>query len=975
MTVQRWIGALHCDQQTADALLQCAGYASIDSDQTLPLPPSLETGAVPAKEARQVTEETTDPSFPSEVLPLVLNSKLQAARLHPSLLPRPHLLKRLEDSLYDKLTLISAPAGFGKTTLASQWIAQMRQSQSQMPLAWLSLDPDDNDPIRFWCYVVMACQPFLADRGHAALALLRPGASFTPPSLFPALRTLLNELAALPQRGILILEDYHVIRNPEIHETFTFVLDHLPTLFHLIVITRVDPPLPLARWRVHGELCELQADDLRFSREETATYLSQALSTGLSEESINSLDRRLEGWVAGLHLVTLALHERKTKPEVDHFLSDFSGSHRHILEFFVTEVLCRQSEKVQNFLLQTSVLSCVSGSLCNAVIERNDGQHLLETVERSGLFLQALDGSGQWYRYHPLFAEALRAEARHRFGEDALHSWCRRASLWYEQQRIFPKAVDMALHAQEFERVANLIEQYLLKPYYAYDETNEYHTLRRWISSLPEQVVGQHPRLCVHVALLSLFPRKGRSDCRPSTLAEIERLLQWAEDAWQAEGNRCERGTILTVYALVSGEQANLDRASQFAREALACLSEHEAQWRGCCLRILGIEALLSGRVQAASEHLQQAWTCFQIAENNSGERATQLALAEACLHQGRLRQAAELYHVVLATAGEDRFDTGKAQLGLARLSYAWNDLEHAEQEAQGVLAVSTQLADEALQVQASFILVAIEQARGQIAAAQQRLHALLARLPGTLKPSLLLYRQVLAQQARLCLAVGDLPTAEHWLLSRSKQQELLPRLQQEQEDLIAARLLIAQGKTEEALRLLEACQRGAQQMEWTRSSLQILLLQALAYFAHQSRPRAFSLLRQVLGLALPEGEQRLFLDEGEPMQILLRTGLPALDGDLVEPYAHTLLHAFAQSPLDEQQAAGPGRWLIASPKSDLLSPQERRVLALLLTGCSNPEMAQMLVVSINTVKTHVRSIYQKLNVKNRRQVRQLLGR
>ncbi|MBO0781346.1 MAG: hypothetical protein J2P37_21205 [Ktedonobacteraceae bacterium] len=928
-------------------------------------------GAVPEREAMQATEGTTDHPSPDLALPPVLAPKLQEPRLHPSLLPRPHLLKRLESGLYGKLTLISAPAGFGKTTLVSQWTAQVRQSQSQVPFAWLSLDPDDNDPIRFWHYVIKACQPFQADRGRSALALLRTRDSFASPPLEPVLRTLLNGLATLPHRGILVLDEYHVIRNPEIHEAFAFVLDHLPTMSHLIIITRADPPLPLARWRVRGDLCELHTDDLRFSQEETATYLSQVLPAVLPPERISSLDCRLEGWVAGLRLVTLALQEKRTGLEVEHTLSDISGSHRHILEFFVTEVLCRLPEALQHFLLQTSVLSSLSGSLCNAITERNDGEHLLETVERAGLFLQALDGSRQWYRYHPLFAEAMRTEARRRFGEEVLHSWYRRASAWYEQQCKLVEAVEMALHAQEFVRAATLIEQHL-KPHYEYHEANEYRILRRWIDSLPEQVLGQHPRLCVHVALLSLFSWGGRLDCRPETLAQIERLLTWAEYAWQAEGNHCGHGMLLAVRALVSGEQGDLERASQFAREALVCLSESETQWHGCCLRILGAEALLAGQMLTASEHLQQAWTFFQIAGNRQGERATQLVLAEAYLHQGKLRQAAELYRAVLAAAGEDLIDRGKAQLGLAHLSYAWNDVERAEQEAQGALAMGKQLTDETLQVQASLILADIEQARGQMAAAQQRLHTLLARVSRASGYSELLRRQLLAKQAGLCLAVGDLPTAEHWLLSRSRQQETLPLLQQEQEDLIAARLLIAQGKTKEALGLLQACQSEAQPLERTRRYMQILLLQALACFAHQNRPRAFSLLRQALGLAQLEGELRLFLDEGEPMQILLRTGLPAIDIGLAEPYVQTLLHAFAHPPF-EHRAAGMSSWSVAFPLSDLLSPQERRVLALLLTGCSNPEIAQMLVVSINTIKTQVRSIYQKLHVKNRHQARQLL--
>ncbi|GHO50753.1 LuxR C-terminal-related transcriptional regulator [Ktedonospora formicarum] len=952
-------------QPSADALLRCCGQTPADTNLLLSSPPI--PGAVPIRETLPAAEAASDSSSLSQALLPMLAPKLQVPRLPPSLLPRPRLFKRLESGLSGKLTLISAPAGYGKTTLVSHWIAQRQQLQEPLPFAWLSLDPDDNDPIRFWHYVTIACQPLLAERGHAALTRLCPQASFASSSLELALRTLLNDLATLPHQSTLILNDYQVISHLQIHSTLTFVLDHLPRTIHLILLTHGDPPLPLARWRAHGELSELRADDLRFTAEETTTTLSQALSYEPSPQSISSLDSHLQGWVAGLHFLTLVLQRCRSREQVEYILSTCSGRHRPLLEFFVTEVLCRQPEEVQRFVLQTSILNRFSSSLYNAVTERQDGKYLLTTVEQAGLFLQALDDSQQWYRYHPLFAQAMRTEAHHRFGEAALHAWSARASRWYERQRMLADAVEMALQAQEFERVATLIEQQLT-PHYEDQENNESPLLGNLISALPEQVVRQHPRLCVHIAWRLLFSRVEHPASRPTTLDQIERLLTWAQEGWQTLDEPCGRGVILVVRALVAEEQGALESAEQFARAALDCYSELEESWRGLCWLILGRQALLCGRVLVANEHLQQAWTCFQRAEHQQGRHATQLALAEVCLQQGNLRQAAEHYRVVLATAGEEPLTAGKAHLGLARLSYAWNALKQAEQEVEVALAVGLQQADEHLEGQASLLLTQIQQAQGQMAAAQQRLHALIARLPKSGLPARLLHRQMQAQQAQFSLAVGDLLTAERWRLWHSRQQEPLPRLQQEQEELIAAHLLLAQGKPEEALGLLQASQKEAQQMGRTRSHLQILLLQALAYFVLQRRPRAISLLRQALCLAQREGERRLFLDEGEPMQILLRTGLTALDGSLTQPGVYT-------QPPAEQQAAGTNWWSVATLHSNLLSPQEQRVLALLLTGCSNPEIAQMLVVSINTVKTQVRSIYQKLNVNSRQQVRQLLGR
>lgn len=671
-------------------------------------------------------------------------------------------------------------------------------------------------------------------------------------------------------------------------------------------------------------------------------------------------------WKAGLRLVTLALQGKTTKPEVEQSLSTFAGGHQYLLEFFVTEVLSAQPETLQVFLLQTSVLSRLSGSLCDTVTGRNESRHLLETVEHAGLFLQALDGSGQWYRYHPLFAEAMRTEARRRFGEEALRSGYSRASVWYEQHGMLPEAVEMALHAQEFAQAAALIEQ-SLKPHYEYDKFNEYHTLRRWIGSLPEDVLGQHPRLCVQVALLLLFSWGGRADCRPSTLAQIERLLHRAECAWQTEGNHNARGELLAIRALVSGEQGDLPQASRLATEALTCLPESELQWRGGCLRIIGMEEMLAGRARSARERLQEAWTFFQMVGNRQGARAAQLALAEACMLQGELRQAAELYRAALSTAGEDLFDTGKAQLGLAQLSYEWNALEEAWQEAQEALDLGTDLMDATLQVQAVLVLAAIEQARGQTATAEQRLHALFAGLAaggGTHLP--LAQRRIEAVQARLALAAGDLATAERWSTTSAPQREHLPRLHQEREDFIDAHLLIAQGKTEEALHLLERWQIEAHKLGRTRSEVESLMLIARAAFAQERLLYASSRLREALALAQAEGYQRLFLDEGAQMTALLRVAWPTIRNDPCEPYARMLLRTFAQHHLELGAALASSESFPAAS----LSPQEQRVLRLLVAGYSNPEIAEVLVVSINTVKTQVRSIYQKLNVKSRKEAR-----
>jgi len=503
----------------------------------------------------------------------------------------------------------------------------------------------------------------------------------------------------------------------------------------------------------------------------------------------------------------------------------------------------------------------------------------------------------------------------------------------------------------------------------------EHSTLQRWLAALPDATLEQHPRLCVHAAFLLLFSwgGHGRADCRPATLAQIERLLHCAECTWQAEDNRSGLGQILSFRALISREQGELARGARFAKEALASVAEGESPWRSTCFRIIGEEDLLAGRASAARQLFQEALALYAATENSYAVRATQLLLAEAYLLQGALHQAAELYRAAKASAGEDLFDTSQAQLGLARLSYEWNLLEEAWQEAQEALDLGTQIGDETLQVQAALVLATIEQARGEVTAAQQRLRVLFARLPDTTSPHLPLFqRRIEAMQTRLALAAGDLATAERWSATRAPQPESLPRLYQEQEDFIVARLLIAQGKTKEALRLLEGWQVEAHETGRTRSEVESLVLIARAAFAQQRQFHAFTRLRAVLSLAQAEGYQRLFLDEGEAMVALLRAALPTLRMDRCEPYVRMLLRTFAQLHLEHGAALALSNFDLTLSLSPL-SPQEERVLRLLVAGYSNPEIAETLVVSVNTVKTQVRSIYRKLSVKSRKEARETM--
>ncbi len=867
--------------------------------------------------------------------------------------------------------LLSAPAGFGKTTVVSQWLADRRVHGQGPPVAWLSLDESDNDPVRFWRYVMMACQTFQTTISQSALALLsstspRP---FEPRALEAPLTRFLNELSHLPHGGILVLEDYHVITSSQIHEMMTFVLDHLPTTLHLVLITRVDPPLPLARWRAHHDLCELHASDLRFSQEEMVTFLQQAIPFSLSREVLIHLDAQMEGWVTGLHLAALALRDHRTKSEVERILATFSGNHRYIVEFFVTEVLSIQPEPLQTFLLQTSILNRLTGSLCNTVTRNNDSEQLLKAIARTNLFLLPLEGTGQWYRYHPLWAEALQHEARHRLGADALCACWGRASVWYEQHAMLTEAVDAALQAQAFAHAAVLMEQHIGTQ--QFHELQEHQTLLHWRDTLPDAVLGQHPKLCVRFAIVLLF---SSHDQTLTSLFPIEHLLQLAEQGFQTRDDYGGQGEVLAFRALLSKLQGNLAEAAHLARQALSWLPEQETQWRGDCVSFIAEEALLAGQLHVARQTLLKAQALYETARNRYATRATRLRIGEMCFLQGELHQADALYRAVLMMAEEDRSDKAHALLGLARLSYEWNLLDAAEQEAQEAYEFGKLLADEPLQIHAQLLRARVQCARGNSAHALHLLYSLLALMLQS--ASTLLYRELLLWQARLQLAAGDLPTAQRWSTTRAMYRETVPLLQQEQEDLVMARLLLAQKKSGEALRLLEHWQIAAHQQGRIRSEVEVLILMALSHRAQSCEEQATLRLREALDLTSAEGYLRLFLDEGEELVILLRAVYPTLRKERLGRYVHTLLltRAFPQLEQLALSASEPPGTASRIDLLEPLSPQEQRVLRLLAAGYTNPEIAEALVVSINTVKTQVQSIYRKLNAKNRKEAREVAG-
>lgn len=894
---------------------------------------------------------------PQDVL---LVFKFHFPHLPATLVARERLLARLDAASACKLTLLSAPAGFGKTTLLSQWIHDRRAQGSLPPVAWISLDPGDNDPVRFWRYVITACQVFQPDLAESSLALLSaiPHVSFERSFLEGVLTTFLNRLTQLPSQGILVLEDYHVITSSLLQEMVSFLLEHLPTTLHLIIVTRHTPSLPLVQLRARGDLCEVTGADLRFTPQETATFLQQIVSFPLPSEALHQLDIHLEGWAVGLRLLAL-LQRCGSQQEWEQMLSTFSGSHRSLIEYFVTEVLGTQPEPMQRFLLSTSILSCLTGPLCDAVTGRSDSEQLLKVLERTDLLLIPLGGDGQWYRYHTLFAEAIRAEASHRLGVDEPHALSSRASRWFEHHGNVTEAIEAALLAQDFVRAVALIEQRMETR--SLLEITEFHTLRRWLDQIPDLMFRQHPLLALSSATALLFGAASDQPA-PPLLDQLQMVLRTAEDGFRKTGNLSRLGEVFSLRALLARKREALCEAVTWARQALAWLPEGDVAGRSISLSVLEIEARQAGQLETARTILLEERALCETTGNHPFTRALTGMLGEVCLEQGMLHQAAVYYHQMLTEAKqeEDLNDIAHARLGLAQLFYEWNRLEEAWDAAQEAHEIGKRLAHEELQVLAMLVLARVECARGQTASAQQRTASLLAWMQPQRQP--FLYRAALAWQTRLQLAVGNCSAVQHWVNSRNQPKETRMLRQQEEEELLLARWLLAQGEEAKALERLVSLLTPAQEAGRTRSVLEIQLLMALVHIARKQRREARDRLQAVLVLAQSENYLRLFLDEGEVIITHLRALVPTLHKQPLRVYLQAILQAEARSQAGQYSSPAPD----ALTHIEQLSTQELRVLRLLATGRSNPEIARELIVSVNTIRTQVQSIYRKLGVNNR---------
>jgi LuxR family maltose regulon positive regulatory protein len=891
----------------------------------------------------ETVDATPPPLLAQQDNPLhpLLATKLHVPRPRTNLVPRARLVRRLQQSLARSLTLVSAPAGFGKTTLLAQWCAQ-----SGTPVAWLSLEAEDNDPTRFLSYLIAALQTLDAQIGTTALALLRTP---QPPSPEAVLAVLTNDLV---DRGggdvTLVLDDYHVITANPIHGGMAFLLEHLPPQLHLVLATRADPPLPLARLRAQGQLCEVRTADLRFGAAEVGAFLQAVMGLDLPSEAIATLEQRTEGWIAGLQLAALSLQGRA---DVSGFLAAFSGTHRYVLDYLSEEVLACQPEPVQQFLLHTCLLERLSGPLCDAVTAQEESQAMLEALERANLFVVALDDERGWYRYHHLFAQVLRSHLQQREPTlpPLLH---RRASAWYERHDLPIEAVQHALAVPDAELAARLIEPIALPVAFQ----GQIYTVLGWLNALPEVLVRTRPRLCVYYARLLTFTNQ--LEAAEARVQEAERGVQ----ELPAEQAQIILGWALGSRAAFAALSGDVERAVSLARQALALLPEAEVFPRMGAIVSRALAYQVSGDVTSVVEREVAAAVALTRTSNNPFAAVSSICLlAQLYVLQGKLRQAAATYEqVVQAVPRPEVLQTMYISLyyyfDLGDLLREWNDLDAAEwQLTQGMALVNETLTvDPPTAIRGYTALARLQQAQGNSREALATLDTLVHLAERRRFPPHLV-TQVAAVRARLELAQGKLAAALHWAdtcgLSTNDDDLRYPR---EGEYLALARVRIEQAREspttlflQDVLHLLDRLRESAEAKARIGSVLDILVLRALALGAQGNRTRALATLEQALLLAAPEGYIRLFVDEGPPMLALLRH---ARTHSAVPGYVTTLLAALGEQQTPTLLPPSPRPGSLVEP----LTEREREVLRLLLEGASNREIAHRLVLSLNTVKRHV---------------------
>lgn len=853
----------------------------------------------------------------------ILSTKLYIPHSRPDLVRRSHLIDHLNLGLHGKLALVSAPAGFGKTTLVTEWLASIER-----PAVWLSLDENDSDPVRFLTYIVSAFQTLAPQVGTGILNLLE---SPQPPSIDSLLPTLLNDLTTISDDFVLVLDDYHSLDSQEIDAALAFLIDKQPPQMYLVIITRADPRLPLARLRARGQLTELRAVDLRFTADEAAEFLNQAMGLSLSVEDVAALETRTEGWIAGLQLAALSL---KGQQNTHQFIQSFTGSHHFVLDYLIDEVLNDQPPHVHDFLLKTSILDRICAPLCDAVLQ--DSEHtaadMLEYIRQANLFLVPLDNERRWYRYHHLFGDLLRKQLG-QSGDIEVNDLHIRASTWYEANGLDVEAFQHATEANDIDRAIRLIEA---------QDTPLYlrgfaHLVLNWLKWLPIDTLDSRPILWVMYGWLLWITHQS---------PQVESKLQHAANTAKVLPPGIETNTILgrvaAMRAMLAANEYQTGVMIAQAELALELLPEGQDYVQLEVKRTLASAHHIRGNRPEAIQAYKETIAICEATNNVFTNILATTGLGIVHAMDMRLGLAESDFHRVLELVSQPVQPIAcEASLGLARLHYEWNDLDKAEHFCEQAIHLGQKIDGIDTAAAGQVLLAWLMLARGNAPAADRAL-AEVAKIARQ-RQFIIQIPRIAALQIRICLQHNDLETAYSLL-----QEHELPLSQ--------ARIALSQGKTTEALAVLTTYHQQMEEKSWRDEILKTMVLQAVANYQSRDTQAGITAISEALELSEPERCIRIFLDEGEPMMKLLSD---ALARGIMPEFVRRIMTAFHTQHKSPQTRS-------MQPLVEPLSERELEILALIAEGLSNREVGERLYLALSTVKGHNRNIFDKLQVKRR---------
>jgi LuxR family transcriptional regulator, maltose regulon positive regulatory protein len=877
----------------------------------------------------------------------LLKTKLYRPLVRPELVSRPYLMRRLDEGFNSKLTVVSAPAGYGKTTLVSAWAFECKY-----PVAWLTLDKEDNDPVRFLTYVITAAQTIKPGLGQEILSVIQ---SAQPPAIINLLPALINQIDDVQMRFVLVLDDYHVIASPEIHEAITFIIDHQPPQMYLLLTTRIDPPLPLPQLRGRGQLTELRQADLRFSEEETVAFLKQGSGIELTSRDVNMLVNRTEGWIAGLQMAALSMRNKK---DISRFIEGFGGSHEYIVDYFDSEVLNNLPEPVRSFLLKTSFLDQLCGPLCDKVSGQIGSQQMLERLQEANLFLVPLDDEHIWYRYHQLFADLLQKTLKqiNPMGAPELHL---RASQWFEQNEFPHQAIEHAFLADDYPRAARLLED-AAEPALG---RGEHLWLLKRIEKLPEEQMEDHLRLSVLRA--TILTSTG-------TLQQAEAALQKIEAYTSAHPTSMPIhdyviGRVVALHAMIAIQRGDVENAKQNAQLALEKLpkgARHEAPWRAELLLALGLSNFAMGDLAEARQNLDMAIEDSKLGGDPYTFLFVTAYLVDVLWSQGLLKEAVERCQEGLKFIDEHNLAwtpiSGEVLIRWCLLLCEVFDLSQAEDFLnRGIELIRRGGVPWALAWayhMKMFYLIAQGDLLAADTAGQEA-----DQLPQLTELPARVLSGISALKVLICVRLGKLDEAEQHLKKRGIWTGSKIRYPYHREFQSLAALLIAKGDLVNAETLIESMIDWAEATKQYRTLICARVLQSLACAAQKDMQKALQSLGLAMDLAEPEGYFQTILEVGRPIIPLLyeavQKGLhPGFSTRLLTGFKETRPNPLVTSDTQKRQ-------------SDILTPlrvREIEVLKLVAGGQTNKEIANKLHISLRTVKFHMTCIFTKLGVDNR---------